>query len=155
MFWLILILWRAGFVCFLVNHSIINSWKNRALLQDHKDIFVFFNIDVTRFGFHSGCKGSTNLCASVLKVVPPINCIFLHDFWSMGNLKSQYFHHEMTGKQLFGYAISGLNPVTSEFYVWCFVIHTKSVSPIFNTTSEMLFLMDTIFQILCLLLLKI
>ena len=141
-------------VFFFSGNSQYNQFmkKNRSLLQDNK--CIYFNIDINHLGYLSEFNNSTTLYVSILKLVPPINYICLHDFWSMENLKSQYFYHKMAGKKICVCDVTGINHFKYDFYVWCFVIQTKRVSTCLNTTSETLFLMDVVFRILCLLLLN-
>ena len=94
------------------------------VLKEHNDDFVALNVDVYVLGYHSTCKGNATLCVSGFTVEPPNTSICLREGWYMVNVKSCYLQYEVAGDQ-FCVRVSGLNPVTSDFSVFCCCFETK------------------------------
>ena len=118
-FLLILFCWRVIVNCFLVTHIIIYSWKKRAVIQYHREIFFAFNIDVTHLGYHPYYNGAGNLWEYGCTVAPPIAYICLNAVWSIGGVKNWHFIRAATGNQLCICDVSRINPFVYDFSVWC------------------------------------
>ena len=75
--------------------------------------FILFNVNVFNLGYHYAWKGVPTLCVSNRMV------ILLRERWLVGNMKRIYFYHELVVDQFCGRAVTGINPVTSAFYISC------------------------------------
>lgn len=98
-------------------HRFMKVFRN--VLNHHREEFVEIGVNVDVLGSHSARKGAATLCSSGCTVAPPITSICLRAGWSMGNVKMRYLRHEVAGDQFCGRAVTGLNPIKSEFAVSC------------------------------------
>ena len=87
--------------------------------KKHSDEFILLHVSVSDLGYISSCKSLATLFEYICKFAPPITPICLHEGWMMNNLKIRYLHHDVTVNQFCGRAVTGLNPITSLFYVSC------------------------------------
>ena len=78
---------------------------------------------VTHLGSKSTFNGDTELCAPGCTVAPYIIFICLGDGWSMGYVKSHFWHYKVAGNQVRGYYVTWIITFVYEFSVSCFLIY--------------------------------
>ena len=117
------------------------------------NIFFALNVYVAHLFSHSYLKLCAILCKCCCTVAPPITYICLSSGWSMGNAKNRFWRHEVAGDQVYSCYITGITLSRLTFLSRVFFNNMNRRDTILNPTSDMLFLMNMICQILCLLLL--
>ena len=105
--------------------------------QKIDSFFVALNFDVTQLSSHSYCKDDPTLYAYSCTVVPHINSTCLHAGWYTGHVKSWYLCREVSGDQLYGRAITGINPFVHYFCVSFFNTGEDGVAKLESYTRDM------------------
>ena len=107
--------------------------------------FILFNVNVFNLGYHYAWKGVPTLCVSNRMV------ILLRERWLVGNMKRIYFYHELVVDQFCGRAVTGINPVTSAFYISCRCFEVGvATNEKKDKYRNMLLHMNTFYILLCL-----
>ena len=60
-------------------------------------------------------------------VAPPIISMFLSAGWLVVNVKIIYLFRELSAGYFGGWAMTGINPVTSEFSIFCYYFEVNVV----------------------------
>ena len=113
--------------------------------------FILLNVIVFDLGSHSDHKGEATLWESSCMITPIITCIVLSTWWLMRNLKSRYLYHELASDSFCGQAVTGINPLNTEFSVSCCYFEADvDMNEKYISIWNMLLPMDTFNLLLCL-----
>ena len=86
-------------------------------LEDNKQAFNDFGIDISDIGTHSSRKGSVTHCITGSTIHLTIVSTCLRFGWIMGPMKETYIHYKKYGDQYVGIVVTGLNATSIEVYV--------------------------------------
>ena len=113
------------------------------------------NVDMSDLVSQRYLKGDVTLYASGCTVAPTTTSIFIHEGWSMENMKSLHLWHEVASDKFCVRTVSGPKPVTYYFNVYfCYFKLRMKYAHNWKCMYKMLFHQELFWPIVCILILR-